>query len=416
MSGCSLILRISFIAILLQPAIGRAADSTGDPKSRNKLALKAASRGEFKEAVKIWEGLLHEVPDATALGISANLAVAYRELGDLPQSWHHLTWYLKNSKKKDVTAGEELQLLEKDLTGAGFIRVAVACGPPDSLVYFGKLEQGKAYACPLAWWVKPGKMWVTLASKGYQTRSVELDVRKRGEQTAHNIRLTKVAPTHGELVVDGKGRAIQVFLNGALEGTVPFRRKLVPGDYELMVGKPGKMPWKKKVTIVAGKTQIERPPVAQPVPEIVKSEPKPTTVPGEIVSKPGKVERGSRAWKWALFGSGVAIVAGGGVMSVLAGNAYKNAEDKYLVPYYALSTDQQNAEYYGMRAKFDDEVTTNVQPKLVSSYVMYGIGGAAAASGAALLLWDMLSDKPSSVSLVPTIGGNHAGFALSLDF
>jgi len=410
-------MRISFIALLLQPAIARAADSTGDAKSRNKLALKAASRGEFKEAVQIWEGLLDEVPYATALGISANLAVAYRELGDLPQAWHHLTWYLKNSKKKDVAAGEELQLLEKDLTNDGFIRVAVACEPTDSIVYFGKIEQGKSYPCPLAWWVKPGKMWVTLASKGYETRSVELDVRKRGEQTAHNIRLTKIAPTHGELVVDGKGRAIQVFLNGALEGTVPFRRKLVPGEYELMVGKPGKMPWKKKITIVAGQAVIERPPIAQPTPEPAAAvEPEPTAIPVKSVATTKEDQGSSRAWKWALFGSGVAIVAGGGVMSIMAGNAYKDAEDKYLAPYYALSSGEQKVEYYGMRAQFEDEVTANVQPKLVSSYVMYGIGGAAAASGAALLLWDMLSDEPSSVSLVPTIESNHSGFALSLSF
>jgi len=379
-----------------------AADSAEDIKNRNQLALGAAASGDFTKAVRIWEDLLDEVPKATALGISANLAVAYRELDDLPQAWHHLTWYLKNSKKKDVAAGEELQLLEKDLTNKGFIRVAVACEPPESLVYFGKIERGKSYPCPLAWWVKPGKMWVTLASKGYQTRSVELDVRKRGEQTAHNIRLTKIAPTHGELVVDGKGRAIQVFLNGALEGSVPFRRKLVPGDYELMVGKPGKMPWKKKVTIVAGKTLIERPPVAQPEPEPVGDmeadasiQPTPT-VTGEVSPKTS-----SKLWKWALVGSGGAMIAAGGILNLTANSNEKAIYDDY-------KNDQKG---------YDREYTSTVLPQTVSSVVLYGLGFTTAAVGATFLIIDLADDKSErAYSIVPLIDQSNTGMSFSLQF
>ena len=418
MSGTFLVERTMIIVALLSPAITSAGEPKSDVKGRNKLALKAAASGKFDEAVLIWEGLLGEVSVKTALGVRANLAVAYRELGDLPSAWYNLTWYLKHSKNKDLTAGEELQLLEKDLTGAGFVRIAIACEPAKSVIYLGKVEHGKPYDCPLAWWMTPGKTWVTVSSKGYQTKSAELDIRERGDDTAHHIRLTEIAPRSGELVVDGKGRAIQVFLDGALEGSVPFRRKLKPGDYELMVGKPGQMPWKKKVTIVAGVTLVERPPLAQPQPEPTK------VVEGDSTSFPDKtiaetrpaIEKGSKAWKWALLGSGVAMIGGGGVMSYLAAGAYDDARKEHMLPYYELSAAEQKLEYNGMRADFEDDVNANVQPKLVSSYVMYGIGGAAAAAGAALLAWDMVSDDPSQVSLVPTLNGNHGGFALSLSF
>lgn len=417
MSGVKQLLSIFVACLFVAPSGAKAADGDRDIKNRNKLALKAASNGKFKEAASIWEDLLDEVPKATALGIRANLAVAYRELGQLPSAWHHLTWYLKNSGKTDRTAGKELQLLEKDLAEAGFVRTAVACEPSDATVHLGKTTRAKKFPCPLAWWIKPGKLWVTVAAKGYETRTVELDVRKRGDQTAHNVRLSKVAASKGELVVDGKGRAIQVFLDGALEGTVPFRRKLNPGDYELMVGKPGKMPWKKKITIVAGKTLVERPPLAQPVPEPTKVvEPDPTKLPGKTITETESVERSSRAWKWALLGSGVAVVAGGGVMSYLAADAYNEAKTKYMVPYNALTPAEKDVQYFGIRADFEDDVAANVQPKLVSSYIMYGIGGAAAAAGVALLAWDVISEEPAAVSLVPTLDSNHGGFALSYSF
>jgi len=402
MSGTRHILKYLLVGILLASGNVLGATPDGDTKSRSKQALKAASSGDFKEAVRIWEGLLGEVSPKAALDIHANLAVAYRELGELPHAWHHLTWYLKNSGKKDVTAGEELQLLEKDLTKAGYLRTAVACDPTGATIYLGKIEEGESYSCPLAWWVKSNKLWVTVAAKGYTTRTIELDVRERGDRTAHTIRLTKVAPTHGELVVDGKGLAIQVFLDGALEGSVPFKRKLKPGEYELMVGGPGKMPWKKKVTIVAGKTLIERPPVAQPKPKPVKDvEPDAIIQPTPTVSGEVTPEESSALWKWTLIGSGGAMILAGGILNLTANSNEKSIYD----------------DYKNDREGYDREYTSTVLPQTVSSVVLYGLGFTTAAVGATFLIIDLADDgSESSYAVSPLIDETNTGISFSLQF
>jgi len=63
-------------------------------------------------------------------------------------------------------------------------------------------------------------------------------------------------PNAGEVKFDTKVKDAEVFINGALAGTVGQLKTITmhPGTYEFEVRAPGRAPFKQKVFVVAGKT------------------------------------------------------------------------------------------------------------------------------------------------------------------
>ena len=63
-------------------------------------------------------------------------------------------------------------------------------------------------------------------------------------------------PNAGEVKVDTKVKDAEVFINGALAGTVGQLKTMTmhPGTYQIEVRAPGRAPFKQKIYVVAGKT------------------------------------------------------------------------------------------------------------------------------------------------------------------
>jgi hypothetical protein len=422
---------------------GGAAEAVRTPeqlKLLSEAALADARKGNLDSAILTWLDILDEVAESARPDIHANLAVAYKMGGHLAEAWHHLTTYLKTCGKEDKAAAKELQDVEGKLAVA-YGKVGIACDPADASIYLQfesgagvpalepggggdalvpepvaapaapsvPVGRGPAYSCPLTWWFLGGDHDVLVVKQGYRPQVLRVVASVRGGIGAFTARLEEI-PVFGVLEVAGSGKAIQVFLNGALEGKVPFTRKLKPGTYELMVGRPGEEPWKKTINIEADKTVVERPPNAQPEvaqPDVVQPGIK---NPGTGITQPGgETGRPFPTMPTVLMATGAALLLGGGITTYVAYDTNEGLLDKYPADELDYSKWVENRDNY------QKEFSDSVKPLAATSYVLYGVGGAAAAAGAIWLIVDRqkgAGDQATGVTVSPFVAPTGAGLSL----
>lgn len=385
-------------------------------------ALKEAQSGNLKKAIAIWEDILDEVPEKSRADIHANLAVAFKMDKQLPQSWHHLTRYLAALDKPDPKGEKERRKLETSL-GKTHGLVELKCEPEGAVVHIEfmlpaadgtpPVGQGKEHSCPLAWWFAAGEQSVMVSAPGYQPKLVQVAANLKGRPTRLTAVLDRQPDEFGVLVVEGKGKAIQVFLNGMLEGKVPFKRKLKTGDYDLMVGKPGEMPWKKKITITAGQTLVEKPAIAQP--KVVKVDPKVDKPPDNSITKPVESDKGGKSSagaQWALIGGGVGVAVVGAILQGVGYSRHNDLLDKY------PGDETDYDKWFSNQQNYQDGFEEEVKPLSTAAYVLYGVGGAAAAAGLIWLIADAGKGGKANkaVKVAPWMDRGGAGAVWSFDF
>ena len=400
------------LALLSLPA---AAQEKRSPEVLDRLstdAMAAAQAGDFDKAIRIWEDILPELSGEGRAGLHYNLALAFKKVGRLPEAWHHLTSYLESIEKEDRKAGKMLEKLERKLSKT-HRRVALACDPEPATLYFGLEAAGTAYSCPITWWFIPGKQFVHVKKKGFTAQTAQYDVRERGEKGVWMVKLVEL-PKHGWLVVEGGAKSVQVFLDGMLEGVVPFKRKLKEGEYKLMVGKSGEMPWEKTVVVKAGQTTVESPPNAK-APAEIPVEPDPG------VTRPAAAEEEPSHWaQWALVGGGLGVMALGATLQGIGNSRESDLWDEHhpgdLSDYDGSTAEYDKAAIEAQEA-YDAAFEDDVQSVRTWSYVLYGVGGATAVAGAAWLIADATArpakaDTKIDVSPMMVPGGAGAVFGM----
>jgi len=392
---------------------GGAMPQDKDPIGLFNDASDLAEKGQFEEAVAIWLMVADAIPEKYRPVIQVNLGLAYKKLGKLPQAWHHLSRYLA-VKPEDAEAAGWLKEVDGQLRET-HVLCHVSCKPADVRI-FVQGESKEGYPCPLDWWFEPGRRLLRGEKDGFEQKLDVVEVVSgKGEQSVELVLLP--AEKWGYIEVKGTGKSIQVFLDGMLEGKVPFRRKLKPGTYELMVGRPGELPWKKQVTVAAGETVVESPEIANPV-EKPPEEDLATQLgtPVHVAAK-AEPETGMGAWwKWTLVGAGVAAAATGGVFSYLATSRNDQLRKDYPDGTAEAPAPLQHRDLYNQA--YDEEV----QPKVISSYVLYGTGAAMALAGGILLMVGDASAKGSDkgedrkLGLAPTLLPDGAALSFTLSW
>ena len=391
-----------------------------EPRTAEKLAQleeeawNLAKDGQHQEAIDIWLDILPEISGAGLPALHKNIAHNYGKLRKLPEMWFHLVRYLETSGTRDERAGASLKKLEKKLMET-HRKVVVTCSPEGATLYFGLEATGAAYTCPVTWWFKPGKRFVRVEKKDYEPQTAEYDVREQGEKGVWSVKLKKL-PGFGHLVIKGEGKAIQVFLNGSLEGKVPFKRKLKEGTYELMVGKPGEMPWKKTVVIKANATVVEEPPNAQK--KVAGDQLPKDQLP--VASDQLPVEKRSKAGPVALLAGGLGVVVVGVILNGVGSSREGDLYDKYNPGHTAdgETVAQQTADVKSAQDLYEAAYADEVQPVKAWTYVLYGVGGTAAAAGAIWLIVEATRkpEKKTGIKVSPMMGPGRAGAVFGLEF
>jgi tetratricopeptide (TPR) repeat protein len=381
-----------------------------DPIALFNEASDLADKGQYEEAIAIWLMVADAIPEKYRPVVQVNLGLAYKKLGKHPQAYHHLSRYLA-AKPGDPDASGWLAEI-KGLLAKTHVLCHVKCTPADARV-FVQGESKDGYACPLDWWFEPGRRLVRAEKEGFEQKLEVVEVPAgKGELDVQVV----LAATEqwGYLEVHGEGKSIQVFLDGMLEGKVPFRRKLKPGSYELMVGRPGELPWKKRVTVNVGETLVEKPDIAAPE----EKPPQETlaTQLGTPVHVAAKAENRAGAgpwWKWTLVGAGAVAAATGGALGYLAMERNEQLKRDFPDGTPESPAPIQHRELYDQA--YDDEV----RPKIISSYALYGVGGAMAVAGGILLLVGEGEQEPAAndrFGLTPALLPDGAAMTFSISW
>ncbi len=132
-------------------------------------------------------------------------------------------------------------------------------------------------------------------------------------------------------------------------------------------------------------------------------------VPHLPVEKPPAPK--GRAWKWSLVGGGMGLVAVGAVLQVVAYNNDQQLRKDFPGDAADYTVWQANREGY------QDGFNSDVKPLAYSAYALYGIGGAAAATGLTLLIMDWTKPAAdSAVHIAPVATPGMYGLSIDLDF
>jgi hypothetical protein len=181
------LLLIAIIAALLFPCIGLAEEKRADPIHLFNEASDLAQKGKVAEAVAIWLLVQHDIPDKYKAIVQVNLGVGYRKLGRLPESWHHLSAYLKANPDDEKTA-RLLTKVEKRLKN-GHSLVNVTCDPEGAGVYIQTQGTGEVYPCPFSWWFEKGRRPIRVVKEGFEPRVELLDIGETGKTMSHTVKL-----------------------------------------------------------------------------------------------------------------------------------------------------------------------------------------------------------------------------------
>ena len=197
----------------------------------------------------------------------------------------------------------------------------------------------------------------------------------------------------------------------------------LPGTWSVRVTHDGYHPKEETLVVTAGADTVihvvldaEERPAGGPKP----SDPTPPDAGprGSDPTPPGKPDvRGIPGWKWALLGGGLALTAGGGATWLVGWDRGDGLNKEFSGRYApAIAATQQ--------ATFDRRWKREVAPLQISSYVLWGVGGAAAITGLVLLLTDgpapvrpTPEEGPAAgLQVLPAIWGDGGGLILGLPF
>jgi hypothetical protein len=195
-----------------------------------------------------------------------------------------------------------------------------------------------------------------------------------------------------------------------------------PGTYSIRVTHDGYHAKEETLVVDAGKAPtikvvLAAKEIAQPVkdPGVKSPVGGPTAPKTDGPSSPAV--RKIPAWKWALLGSGLTLAAGGGATWMVGWNRGNGLNDEFsgrVAPGQAAS---RRAEY---DQRWEDEVT----PFQLTSYALWGVGGAAAITGLVLILTDgpaparpqPESGPAAGLQVLPAVWGGGGGLLFGLPF
>lgn len=172
-----------------------------NPVAEVNRGVELVEAGKLAEAVDVWLGVFEQLEPKHQHAVHLYLGLAYKELGRLPEAWHHLTEYLRNNDTSDPETGKDLQEVEEALIAGGYVKTGIACLPDQSRVVFTSAQTAFRYPCPLTWWFKPGKHKVTVTAEKHATKTEELAVLARGGQAVYTISLEPMPGTGKEVPV-----------------------------------------------------------------------------------------------------------------------------------------------------------------------------------------------------------------------
>ena len=392
-------LRVLLVVLFISVPVAHA-DEGPSVTARNKEAIELSKGGEFSPAIEIWLELLSETGTDYEYRwvFHKNIGRNYQKLGRNPEAWWHLTqaWELSGggkSKKLLTWVGEVETTMGDDHT-----KIHLEGEREGTAVLFPEDEHGYVYRTPLDWWFPHGEalLQVTAPNRESVARSFSVTEEPR------TVNLVLPMPHGwGVLVLKGDPDA-EILVDGEVAGVGEAEVETAEGTHIVEARKGGDQIWIGEVVVLSRKTVTKdvRAPVIPPPP------PPPRVAP----------------WKWALLAGGVAAAASGGVTWWLAGenlDDQRGAYQGWLDTTYDLGGAVPTGSEAAATKEWNDRVARKVTPAQISSYVLWGVGGAMVATSAILIGLDLAKDDDADkpvMTVQPWALPGGAGFATMFTF
>jgi hypothetical protein len=260
-------------------------------------------------------------------------------------------------------------------TAATMIMVTTTADVPGARV---SVDGGAPEPLPLMREVKPGRHQIAITAAGYQ-RFVELREAVAGDTRVIEAILVPMPAVLSLRTDDGA----QVSVDGRPAGVTPLVRplELTVGKHLITVTRRGHRPWSREVTVERGEKLVLDAPLQH---------------------------TGQRKASYVVMGAAAAVAISAGVaysLSLKAGGEASDLNDKRESE--GLSADERN-EYVDLVDKRDARLDT--------TYILLGVAGAVAVSGALLYYMDNPTAEAdataASLTLAPVAGADSLGLAL----
>lgn len=374
--------KLFLILFLLLAPVAHADDPTS-VGARNKEAIALSKAGDLAPAIGIWLSLLAETGTDYEYRwvFHKNIGRNYQKLGRLPEAWWHLTqaWELSGggkSKKLLTWIGEIETAMGGDHT-----KVRLEGEAAGTTVRFPTDQHGFAYRTPLDWWFQRGDHLVRVTAPNREAAARNFAVTEDTE----TVRLILPLPEGLGILVLRGDPAAELLLDGVVQGVGDATVETTAGPHIVEARVDGVQRWVGEIEVPSRGTLTKdvRAPVAPPPPVGPRVAP----------------------WKWALLAGGVAAVAGGGVTWWLAGenlDSERGAYADWLDTRYGLGGAVPAGNEAAATREWNDRVARKVTPMQISSYALWGVGGAMVVTSAVLVGLD-LADDPDADAAVRTV-------------
>jgi len=355
------------------------------------------ARTKFEAAYKIFQ---HEV-------IALNVALTSLHLEEYETAFEWL-WKLDPSTLKEDLKAKYAKIhdVAKAQLGATKGIVKLENLPKEALLFIdGQKTPGLGPNQPRKW-LTAGDHSIVVISEG---RHAQLDVTiTKGIENPLEVRFA--SGLAGTVQIECSEPGALVFVNGRNYGEVrPEGVTLGPGAHTIAVRKDGFKEYTTKVTVTSGETarlnaRLEKAPAVMVTP-LADGKPGQAAVPSVTTKAASKGLGMPGLWSWVTLGTGAALVIGGGVVNALV----------------VKDADSLNGQYKDgtLSAKeYSDQFRSKVTNKGPIMYALYGVGGAAVATGLALWLAGVpgftTATPGPTAQVVPMLVPGGAGVAVTV--
>lgn len=327
----------------------------------------AFREGRFEEAAEYFKEAFSIEPRGNLL---YNIGLCYEKAGrneEAVKFYQRFVAALPNSPKRPAVQ-RRIDELKSSLEGQ-YQEVNVATSPPGAVIFVDDKAKGALGRSPVSFKLLPGSYVIIAEMPGH-------------EPARQRVELTEAVPAMVDLVLipsDEVGtvtflvseRNADVMVDGRRVGRSPITEplRLRAGPHDVLVMKPGFMPYKQKVDVPAGAEKRIQVQLAD-------------ETGGDLAGGGGG---GGSIWPWVTMGVGVAAVGAGVFTGLSAQNLYDQLDTKRTAG--------------DLIAPEDIDTGNNL---VLYTNLAFGIGGAAIIGG---LTWWLLDDSGPDRSGGVQLGG-----------
>ena len=382
-----------------------------DPvKEKNARAIALSKGGDLDGAIALWQELLKETPaDYQHRWVfHKNIGRNHQKLGRNIEAWANFRTGRDIKGSDDDKMAKWLGQVEEELAKEHH-KVTVRADTSGARVRIKNTSLKGWHNTPFEWWFEPGEYEAEVDTPMRKSFRAAFVV-SRAEAS-----VMLKSPKIGRLLVETNEPEAEIVVDGTVAASGHLERGFVVGRHMVEVRLAGFESWRGELEVLAGRITSKT--------VTLKAIP---GAGGLVEPPPVEPEPGVpalRVWGWVLLGSAAVIAGGGGGIYALAtGNVDEQTDlhNLWVNERFGLDGAVPANKQGEVDADWTRRMDEHVKPLEYASYALWGTAGAAAITGAVLLIVDaseVSAETPKEGAvLMPFFAEDAVGVGFSLPF